>query len=463
MVSIPQFTMGGHIRDDWMQGAEGISNALGQYHQRGLQNRKIEQDQRQFEAQNLLARNQFGELQRQHGVTNALARDQFGEFKRQHDATNLLARDKFGLEQTKSPYEEDLLQAQAEAQRAHGGYYNARAGEAKALADARNAADQQPSPTQGLRQREDGTLYDAGTEGGVSLDQGAGGVDVSEGAVRFGARGLMPRDVPGVVVTPRGVSDRFATEQARGQEAIDAHPDAQRINRFTKTQERWTRGYGVRPRAGYMYDEQGREVAKGPMSNAADTAERKDRAIGNMMLQIDAAEATLIGKARPDGTRDNSGSSNLSRSVAAGLDELGPIGRFVQPRSMEQLNAAFGQYQEGVMQTVYALSGKMTTNKEMESFLRLYMPRSGESDERIAEKTGRLKRMLGTLRSATKRGMIYEDAERAALAEATGADTTRQQPAASPGGAGPAAGPAAAQPEATPGVKKYRNKYQELE
>lgn len=79
MVNVPQFTMGGNIRNDWMQGAEGITNALGQYYQRGLQNRQMEQQQRQLE------------------TTNALARDQFGELKRHHDATNLLARDQFGL------------------------------------------------------------------------------------------------------------------------------------------------------------------------------------------------------------------------------------------------------------------------------------------------------------------------------------------------------------------------------
>lgn len=97
MVSVPQFTMGGHIRDDWMQGTEGVSNALGQYYQRGLQNRKIEQDQRQFEAQNLLARNQFGELQRQHGVTNALARDQMGQQNRQFGESYALDKGRFDL------------------------------------------------------------------------------------------------------------------------------------------------------------------------------------------------------------------------------------------------------------------------------------------------------------------------------------------------------------------------------
>ena len=73
MVTVPQFTMGGHIRDDWMQGAEGISNALGQYHQRGLQNRKIEQDQRQFQVANALARERLAQDASQFGMTNALA------------------------------------------------------------------------------------------------------------------------------------------------------------------------------------------------------------------------------------------------------------------------------------------------------------------------------------------------------------------------------------------------------
>lgn len=100
MVNVPQFTMGGNIRDDWMQGAQGITNALGQYYQRGLQNRQMEQQQRQLE------------------TTNALARDQFGELKRQHDTTNLFARDQFGLARRSADRADELFPGQLDLQKA---------------------------------------------------------------------------------------------------------------------------------------------------------------------------------------------------------------------------------------------------------------------------------------------------------------------------------------------------------
>lgn len=356
------------------------TNALARYAQQGMQGRKLDQDQAQFLMQNALARDQFGEVQKQHGIVNTLARD------------------RFGLEQAKSPYELALLKAQANTQNAHAGYYNAAA--------SAKAAPVQTAPAPVIGMREDGSQYIIDAGNGAADVGGGAGDDVLQGAGRFGARGLTTRDVPGIVTNARGGSDRYATEAQRGQAAIENHPDVQRLNRFTQNQELWTRAHGGRPRAGMMYDEYGREVPKGPLSNAADTAERKDRAITNMMGQIDNAEKTL------------KGSWNITRSVAKGLDEMGTAGRFIQPQRMEELNAAYGQYKEGVLQTVYALSGKQTTNKEMEAFLNLYMPQPGESDARIAEKTGRLKKMLGTLRSATKRGMIYEDAEREALAAA---------------------------------------------
>jgi hypothetical protein len=465
MVSVPQFTMGGQIRDDWMQGAEGVSNALGQYYQRGLQNRKIEQDQRQFEAQNLLARNQFGELQRQHGVTNALARD------------------KFGLEQAKSPYEMRLLQAQAEAQRAHGGYYDAQAGAARSLINVRDRAPAAADPASGLGMRENGTIYRLGSRptpssggavegasgadgadgaeggvsydqangeidvgvgrfgargltGGVSYDQANGGIDVGVG--RFGARGLTASDVPGVVVNGRGGSDRFATERARGQALMESHPDAQRMQKFMETQEVFTRIIG-KPRTGFMYNEQGYEVPKGPPTSAAAAAEQKEKGIKFAKSELEEAQKTLLA------------SNAFSRAAAAGLKDMGPPGRLINnAMGLEDNAEAFGKVKGAVLQTVYALSGKQTTNREMDNFLDQFMPLAGESAGLIKSKMKRLNTFLTTLESNTRRGMAYDDAERAAMLG-------------SGGGAGPAAAPAAAQPEASPGVKKYGNKYQGLE
>jgi hypothetical protein len=76
------------------------------------------------------------------------------------------------------------------------------------------------------------------------------------------------------------------------------------------------------------------------------------------------------------------------------------------------------------------------------------MPLAGESAKLINSKMNRLNAFLTTLESNTRRGMVYEDAERAALRS---------------GGGGGGGGPAAAQPQASTGVKKYGNKYKELE
>ena len=71
MVTVPQFTMGGNIRDDWMQGTEGISNALGRYNQRQMQQRQMEQQQRQLETTNALAQGRFDMERQQFGNQQA--------------------------------------------------------------------------------------------------------------------------------------------------------------------------------------------------------------------------------------------------------------------------------------------------------------------------------------------------------------------------------------------------------
>jgi len=66
---------------------------------------------------------------------------------------------------------------------------------------------------------------------------------------------------------------------------------------------------------------------------------------------------------------------------------------------------------------VYNLSGKTTTNSEMERFLGAYMPRSGESDERVKAKTNKIRGMLTALQSAKAKGLSGNAAMRMAVAD----------------------------------------------
>lgn len=373
--------------------------------------------------QNALAQWRQGQQQ---NIQNALARENLNWHRENALSQRQMDQKKLDWEMSKFDQTQEgvgpLRLAQAEKEKAHAAWLNAQA--KYRFAD---PPPQMRQPTIG--QREDGSLYE--------MDAGEGTVDTGEPRVErrvlgdsssmqpgmsrehsnYGPYGQTPQNIPGIVVDLKGRTDRPATREAQGQRAADAMPDADR-ERFLKGQQNqrlWTGFYGRPPRPGHMYDQQGREVPVGPLSNSADQQERKDRAIRNMLTQIGDAEKTLTG------------SWNVTRSVAKGLDELGTFGRFIQPQSMEKLNAAFGQYQEGVLQTVYALSGKQTTNKEMEAFLGLYMPRPGESDDRIKEKSLRLKKMLSTLQSSIKKGMVYDEAERFAIDDASNADFGKNQ------------------------------------
>lgn len=359
----------------------------------------------------------------------AMQQRQQDEQSRQFQQANTLARDQFGLAKEKNAFEtgplaEAYKRAQIEHQQAstyqarqHGEYYRA-AGAAK-------SARPGPQPVIGLR--EDGTQYimDAG-DGAVDLRGGSGDdAQLQGGSGRFGDRALLPAEVDGVVITPKGVSDRFATERLRGQIAIENHPDVQRLHRFTQNQERWTRAHNSRPRAGHMYDEHGREVPKGPMSNSADAADRKDRGIESARTQIIEAEKALLDGWLP----------GVGRAVAGSMKEMGTPGRVINNMmGLEPKAEALDKMKHGVLQTVYALSGKQTTNKEMDHFLDLYLPRGGESADLLKSKSGRLQKMLVTLQSATRRGMVYEDAERAAIAAASDASTSGKAPAPNPAG-----------------------------
>jgi hypothetical protein len=226
--------------------------------------------------------------------------------------------------------------------------------------------------------------------------------------LNFGQYGLNAGNVPGVVTNRSGRSDKYATEVHQGQQAVSSMPaaDRERALEFKRRQRigHWAAG---KPKQGFVYDRFLRQVPSGSPSASADAQERKDRAIGLMIDQLGDAETIMIN------------SRNLTRSLAAGLKEGGIAGRMVSNTlGLEEVGAAFDKYKEGVMQTVYALSGKQVTQGEMKSFLDLYMPQAGESTWLIKDKTKRLKTILSTLRSKVRTGMLFNDAMTDAIASA---------------------------------------------
>lgn len=429
---IPQFLMGQTVGADFSP----FTNALAKY-----------QDAQKFNAQNALARDQFAELQRQHAIANALARDQYGIAVRTADRADEMA-----------PLQRALIDAQAAQARAHAGYYRSTADRASELApleqdykaaqtaqtrahadyykagaeNLRMKAAPPPAavdPTRGIGIRPDGSIYYIQTSddgGGPQVESRVLGAGEAVGGTAerehsdYGPYGRTTKTVPGVVSTEKGASDQFATRRLDGQRAVDGMPEQDRA-RFLegqRNQQLWTAYHSRPPRAGHMYDKTGREVPVGPLSSSADATERKDRAIEMAKKDLDAVEKTLTSGWLP----------GVKRIVAPTLGDWGAVGRGANNvLGLEDEKAAFDKTKMAVMQTVYALSGKQTTNKELENFLDNFMPRGGESADMLKDKMGRLRKFLGTLQSKVKTGMVYDQAEAEAMSDAASADLGKLQ------------------------------------
>lgn len=404
MVAVPQFTMGANILPSFMQGSQGVANALGQWQARNLKQQQLEQQQAQFLAQNALAQSQFGLQQQAQARADTLQPYQIAQMQAN---TNRL--DRAGAADAQlMPLKIQHYQAQTDYEKARADYF-------------RNRAQPQAAPVEPVvGQRADGTFYEIPAEmnaqmsGAPRVESRVLGDSTSVPATTqrehldFGQYGMKTGNIPGIVTNQGGGSDRYATEVYQGQRAVSSMPDADRDRylEFERIQKRGHRLAG-KPKQGFVYDKYLRQVPSGSLSASADAQERKDRAIGFMMDQIGEAEKVMIE------------SGNLTRSLAAGLKDGGIPGRLVSNTlGLEKVGAAFDKYKEGVMQTVYALSGKQTTNKEMQNFLDLFMPQAGESTWLIKDKTKRLNTMLSTLRSKVKTGMLFDDAMSDAIANA---------------------------------------------
>ncbi len=395
----------------------------------------MRQRQMEAEANRAMQERQFAEGQRQFNAQNALARDQFGLSARTADRADETA-----------PLQRDLLAAQAAQARAHAGYYGA--GAANLRARAEPPAQGAVAPQIGINERGEAYLLPTSDAGDATVDRRVAGAGetIDGSATRehtdYGPYGRTTATVPGVVVTDKGKSDQFATKRLEQQRALDsgAIADRERAIEHMKVQQAWSQVHGRPPRAGKMYDKKGFEVDIGPLSASADAIERKDRAIEAAKGDIAEAEKTLTSGLFP----------GAKRILAPALAEMGPVGRGINNvTGLEDEKSAFDKTKMAVMQTVYALSGKTTTNKELENFLDNFMPRGGESDVMLRDKMARLRKFLGTLQGKVKTGMVYDQAEAEAMGEAASADFGKQQ------GRLPQ--------NENSAVRKFKNKYQGLE
>ncbi len=88
---------------------------------------------------------------------------------------------------------------------------------------------------------------------------------------------------------------------------------------------------------------------------------------------------------------------------------------FAEKTGIGERGQAYNDYQGSVLQMVYALSGKQTTNKEMERFLQMYMPTYGDSEKRIRDKTARIRGFMNAALSTVRDPGEYDAVEAALL------------------------------------------------
>lgn len=416
---------------------EPLSNALGDYATNQIKRRKVAVEEGEYDIKRREADAAYADrLQREaawnsafgNGNTPAWASSMPGGFVEAARIAgpqsgmpaimNMLARHPdMELERRKTDADIALRRAQASQAYSHGRYYDAQTGAVR-------AGPGDPTAGYGIDENGNRVRTQSVVLGDSATDPGG----VTTTHRDFGPSGVRATDVPGVVTSGSGRSDRFATERAAGQRAMDAETNANhraRAIEFIKNREFWTATHGRGPRAGMMYDNSGREVPVGPLSASGERTEQGNRILDLQMKQIEAAKDTLLK------------SGSISRSIVGGLDAggdtpWGAAGRAVVGMAgAEKTAQAFKDYKEGVMSVVYAMSGKQTTNKETENFLSIYMPLPGDSDARVAMKHQRLDSFLKSLRGNVAKGMVYEDAERKAMIDATSGGAPTGKPPAS--------------------------------
>lgn len=496
---IPQFTMGDTARVDFSP----INNVLSAYRDQQQKNRTFEEGQRQFNAQNVLAQRastRADELQPWHikqiqsGIDNSAG--QLSLARRAQDRADEYAP--YHIQHTKAQIDHLIQQGASEAdlrplklllQQSQVDYYKARAQAAAAKAT--------PTPPPLIGQDKDGNYYlqpgsgpipapqgrpapigpdDDETGGSPAAPQGGGSVtyNADYGTVNlppagpamprpmpvggrpydrtqmfspnnasaseaFGPTGQMAPSVPGIVTTPKGVTDQPATMAAAGQRGIEQRsPDEEARQRYLNAKQSQEIGrylFGPAPR-GMAYNSQGRLI---PLSEKESVQDRQSIAIAQEGLKaLDYAEKTL---SRSGTLAQVAGDQwSIPGGFGAKIGGIGEAGR------------GFRSAKAAVMDLNFAISGKSVSNAEREAFLGIYMPTATDSRETQAWKLGRVRSFFNTALQARKSGATDEQ-----IADLYRSDIIKGQAGDINGGGGqPAQAPA---PPQNPAATRLKNKY----
>lgn len=316
--------------------------------------------------------------------------------------------------------QKQLIQAQAEQARAHAYLY-------REMAKARGAPQPQPiDPTSGYGLNENGELsgparaapqpapmpptpFDNFRPGGPRVEsQVLGREQSSPGTVTrehsdYGSYGQNPESIPGIVVTPKGVSDPYGSRVAAGQRVADGlnDPARERYLAAKRTQDAFSYLYG-KPPAGKAYDSNGKLI---PLERKESVTDRQSIVLAQQGLEnLDFAEKVLTGGQDANGNVKG-GTTYLSqytgdRYKLPGGVEVGGFG---------EAGRGFDAARMAVLDLNFAISGKSVSNAEREVFLKLYMPSAGDSLKTQQWKINRARAFFKNALAARKAGASDEE------------------------------------------------------
>jgi hypothetical protein len=145
--------------------------------------------------------------------------------------------------------------------------------------------------------------------------------------------------------------------------------------------------YGPAKR-GYKWNMDGTQTEVARPSKPVD--KNMQKALNESSRRLDAAEKTLL-------------RSSMITNAAGEKLGIGNAGR------------AYEDFETAALGVVYSMSGKQTTNAEMERFLRINKPQWNDSNKTIKYRTQRVRDVLKAISSGVEKGLDYDEAERLAI------------------------------------------------
>ena len=232
-------------------------------------------------------------------------------------------------------------------------------------------------------------LMEAALRGGEGQNVLAGGTDTlgTRSGLSFkgdyGPSGTLTTEVPGLVVTPRGQSDKFGTRQLEGIRAIDELPDdqRQRLRDSMALQRRWESIRGKAP-SGYIYNTDG-------TLKSLKEDEKEQRSLDKMQPLLDDvknAKTVLT-------------DSNVLQRGAAHM-----TGGWVYPSKEEAMRSV----EHAVSQMTALVEGKRHANAQDVRMLKFFAPTWTDSAEMVGFKLDQLHRIFSNyLGGGSRQGEIF--------------------------------------------------------